>query len=34
MFERPRHQKLAQVLFALNGPLLRENHCLFGGGTQ
>ncbi|MDG4597300.1 MAG: nucleotidyl transferase AbiEii/AbiGii toxin family protein [Candidatus Contendobacter sp.] len=33
MFERPRHQKLAQVLFALNGPLLRENHCLFGGGT-
>jgi hypothetical protein len=33
MFERPRHQQLAQVLLALDGPLLRENHCLFGGGT-
>ena len=33
MFERPHHQRIAQVLAALNGPLLRENHCLFGGGT-
>jgi len=33
MFERPHHQRLAQVLLALNGPLLRENRCLFGGGT-
>ena len=33
MFERPHHQRLAQVLLALNGSLLRENHCLFGGGT-
>lgn len=33
MFERPHHQRIAQVLRALNGPLLRENNCLFGGGT-
>lgn len=33
MFERPHHQRIAQVLCALNAPLLRENHCLFGGGT-
>lgn len=33
MFERPHHQRLAQVLLALDGPLLRENRCLFGGGT-
>lgn len=33
MFERLHHQRLAQVLLALDGPLLRENHCLFGGGT-
>lgn len=33
MFERPHHQRIAQVLRALNAPLLRENHCLFGGGT-
>ena len=33
MFERPHHQRIAQVLAVLNGPLLRENHCLFGGGT-
>lgn len=33
MFERPHHQRIAQVLGALNGPLLRENYCLFGGGT-
>ena len=33
MFERPHHQRIARVLQALNGPLLRDNHCLFGGGT-
>lgn len=33
MFERPHHQRIAHVLSALNAPLLRENHCLFGGGT-
>ena len=33
MFERPHHQRIAQVLEALNGPHLRDNHCLFGGGT-
>ena len=33
MFGRPHHQRIAQVLSALNAPLLRENKCLFGGGT-
>lgn len=33
MFERPHHQRIAQVLNSLNDPLLRENNCLFGGGT-
>lgn len=33
LFERPHHQGVAQVLSALDGPLLRENKCLFGGGT-
>lgn len=33
MFERPHHRRIAQVLHALNAPLLRDNHCLFGGGT-
>lgn len=33
MFERLHHQKIATVLYALNGPLLRANNCLFGGGT-
>ena len=33
MFKRPHHQRIAQVLFALNGDLLRNQHCLFGGGT-
>ena len=33
MFERPHHQKIAQVLHALDGPLLQAHHCLFGGGT-
>ncbi|MBU0482543.1 MAG: nucleotidyl transferase AbiEii/AbiGii toxin family protein [Proteobacteria bacterium] len=33
MFKRPHHQKIAFALKALNGPLLRENGCLFAGGT-
>jgi len=33
MFERPFHQRIAQVLGTLNGPLLKEHCCLFGGGT-
>lgn len=33
MFERPHHRRIAHVLNALNGPLLKENNCLFGGGT-
>lgn len=33
MFERPLHQRIAKVLAALNGALLKEHRCLFGGGT-
>lgn len=33
MFERVHHQRIARVLDALDGKLLRESHCLFGGGT-
>lgn len=33
MFQRPHHQRIANVLQQLNGPLLRANNCLFGGGT-
>jgi hypothetical protein len=33
MFERPHHRRIAQVLGALNGPLLCDHRCLFGGGT-
>lgn len=33
MFERLHHQRIARVLSALNGPLLSEANCLFGGGT-
>jgi hypothetical protein len=32
-FFRPHHQRIARVLGVLNGPLLLENNCLFGGGT-
>lgn len=32
-FQRLHHQFIAQVLHALDGPLLREANCLFGGGT-
>lgn len=33
MFERLHHQRIAKVLSALNGILLKEHDCLFGGGT-
>ncbi|MFI4940426.1 MAG: nucleotidyl transferase AbiEii/AbiGii toxin family protein [Burkholderiales bacterium] len=33
IFKRPHHQRIAYALRALNGPLLRENKCLFAGGT-
>lgn len=32
-FERVHHQWIAQILHSLDGPLLREANCLFGGGT-
>jgi hypothetical protein len=32
-FERPHHQRIAHVLAALNGEVLRQHGCLFGGGT-
>ena len=33
MFKRPLHQRIAQVLSALDGNLLKNHGCLFGGGT-
>lgn len=33
VFERPHHQRIATLLTALNARLLRDNDCLFGGGT-
>jgi len=33
MFERPHHQRIAWILGALNGPLLKVHKCFFGGGT-
>jgi len=33
MFERPHHQRIAQVLLTLDGSLLMQHNCLFGGGT-
>lgn len=33
MFERLHHRRIACVLSALDGQLLREANCLFGGGT-
>ncbi len=33
VFNRHHHQAIAQVLHALDGDLLREHTCLFGGGT-
>jgi hypothetical protein len=32
-FERPHHQRIALVLAALDGDLLRQHGCLFGGST-
>jgi len=32
-FERPHHQRIAHVLSALDGTILRQHGCLFGGGT-
>ncbi|MEP6723430.1 MAG: nucleotidyl transferase AbiEii/AbiGii toxin family protein [Variovorax sp.] len=33
MFERPHHRRVAEVLTALDAPLLKAHDCLFGGGT-
>lgn len=33
MFTRPHHQRIAHVLASLDGQMLRQYHCLFGGGT-
>lgn len=33
MFRRQHHQRVAEVLSALNAPLLAELDCWFGGGT-
>lgn len=32
-FKRPHHQRIAAVLEALDGALLKQRRCLFGGGT-
>jgi hypothetical protein len=33
MFERPHHQRIAHVLAALDGAVLAQHQCWFGGGT-
>jgi hypothetical protein len=33
LFDRPHHRRIARVLHALDGPLLRQRGFLFGGGT-
>jgi len=33
MFERPHHQRIAHVLAALDGDVLAQHQCWFGGGT-
>ncbi|HUD42878.1 MAG TPA: nucleotidyl transferase AbiEii/AbiGii toxin family protein [Dokdonella sp.] len=33
MFERPHHRRIAEVLQALDGRVLRDHCCWFGGGT-
>jgi len=33
VFDRPLHQRIAQVLSVLDGSLLKQHGCLFGGGT-
>lgn len=32
-FKRPHHQRIARVLSVFNASLLKENNCLFAGGT-
>ena len=32
-FKRPHHQWIGQALYALDGTILRDAQCLFGGGT-
>jgi hypothetical protein len=34
MFERPHHQRIAHILRALDGELLRRAKCYFAGGTS
>ncbi len=33
MFQRPHHRRIAEILLALDAPLLVQNRCYFGGGT-
>ena len=33
MFQRQHHQRIHEILLALDGTLLREHRCYFGGGT-
>lgn len=33
LFERPHHQRIANLLEAMAGPTLVSHQCLFGGGT-
>jgi hypothetical protein len=33
MFQRQHHQRIHEILLALDGALLREHRCYFGGGT-
>lgn len=33
MFERPHHQRIAHVLAALDGAVMAQHSCWFGGGT-
>ena len=33
MFQRPHHQRILEVLLALDAAILREYRCYFGGGT-
>lgn len=33
MFKRPHHQRIDRILNELNGDLLRDHQCYFGGGT-
>jgi hypothetical protein len=33
MFTRPHHQRIHEILLALDADFLRAHHCYFGGGT-